>query len=448
MTSIESYFLEQNSKLKPRQAQVGEHLNGLRRRAHRQNQHKTLKIALLGYRSHPHVGGQGIYLKHLSAALADLGHQITVFSGPPYPDLREDIRLEKVPSLDLYAADNHVTALRWRHLTSFTDFFEWWSMLSGGFPEPYTFGRRIYKKLKNSDFDVIHDNQCLAYGIKKLQKTHTVVTTIHHPIHIDRDIAVSEAHNWVFRMLARRWYRFLNMQESVAKKLRHLVTVSEASAEDIKEKFCINKPPVVIHNGVDTAIFKPNIHFKKTQYQLLCTVSSEQPMKGLSVLLHALVKVKQHFPETHLLIIGKLKSEGPTEKLIEKLNIEECISFQSGISEAQLVQCYNEASVAICPALYEGFGLPALEALACGTPLVSSDGGALPEVVGKAAKLVTAGNADAMAKAIIDLFQNPELAKKYSQLGRQRACDFFSWQKVAKRLHDYYHTLIHANNSI
>ena len=109
---------------------------------------RPLRIALLGYRSNPYSGGQGVYIKYLSRALTALGHEVDVISGEPYPELDANVRLIKLPGLNLFEAPNHVTALRLRHLRSATDFFEWLSMLSGGFPEPYTFGRRVERWLR------------------------------------------------------------------------------------------------------------------------------------------------------------------------------------------------------------------------------------------------------------------------------------------------------------
>ena len=103
-------------------------------------QRPPLRIALLGYRSKPHAGGQGVYIKYLSKALVDAGHSVDVISGPPYPEVDPRVRLIKLPSLDLY--ENGLWSLRPRHLRSLSNIIEWTSKLTGGFAEPYTFGRR------------------------------------------------------------------------------------------------------------------------------------------------------------------------------------------------------------------------------------------------------------------------------------------------------------------
>jgi glycosyltransferase involved in cell wall biosynthesis len=150
---------------------------------------RPLRIALLGYRSAPFSGGQGVYLRYLSQALQALGHHVTVVSGPPYPHLVEGVELVKLPSLDLYSRD--LWSVGPQELRNRLGRKEWLSKLSGGFAEPWAFGERARDwLLENANhFDVIHDNQTLAPGILDLQKAGLpVVTTIHHPI--TRDLRV------------------------------------------------------------------------------------------------------------------------------------------------------------------------------------------------------------------------------------------------------------------
>ena len=403
---------------------------------------KPLKIALLGYRSAPHVGGQGIYLKYLSSALAQVGHEVHVYSGPPYPELSQGVTLFKVPSLDLFEATDHTRALRARHLRSFTDTWEWWAMLTGGFAEPYTFGRRVAKKLINSDYDIIHDNQSLAHGLLKLQQNgHRVVSTIHHPIHRDRETALAAAPNWQYRLLVRRWYSFLSMQEKVARRLNFVTTVSDSSAKDIATCFNRHHDIKVIPNGIDTQAFKP-LNIKKSPFRIITTASSDQPLKGLTCLLDAFALVIKQFPQAQLRIIGKLKKGGAAENRIAHHQLQKHISFRSQLSTEQLVMQYNRASLAVCPSLYEGFGLPAGEAMACGLPVVSSDGGALPEVVGDAGLLVPAGNAEALAKGILRILREPQLAEELSLRARERIVNRFCWNHVAENMTNYYQDII------
>ncbi len=406
----------------------------------------AFNICLLGYRSHPHVGGQGIYLHYLSKALADLGHKVDVISGPPYPELDPRITLIKLPSLDLFAEEDHVTALRPRHLKSFSDTFEWFTMLTGGFAEPYTFGRRVVKYLKNHkhSYDIVHDNQCLAYGLLSLQKSGLpTVATVHHPITRDRRLALEAAPNWKYRLLIKRWHSFLGMQSKVVKELKHIITVSEQSRQDIAKAF---KRPVndidLMYNGIDTDVFRPLAGIEKRPQQLITTASADQPLKGLRYLLEAIALLKPNYPDLKLTVIGKLHAGGETEKRLQSLKLMNSVEFVSGISTEHLVEHYNRASIAVSPSLYEGFGLPAGEAMACETPVISSDGGALPEVVGEAGLVVPAANDLALAEAIKDLLDHPEKRKTLARLGRQRIVENFSWAVKAQRLSHYYNDIL------
>jgi glycosyltransferase involved in cell wall biosynthesis len=412
----------------------------------RANATRPLKIALLGYRSNPFSGGQGIYIKYLSRALAEAGHQVDVISGPPYPDLDDNITLIKIPSLDLFAEENHVTALKLKHLTSFADFFEWWTMLTGGFAEPYTFGRRLkhYFKKQKPDYDIIHDNQSLCWGTLWLQEQgYPLVTTIHHPITSDRDIALKHAETWQQRLLIRRWHSFINMQEKVVRRLKHIVTVSDVSRRDVAEAFQINPGALtVVHNGIATDIFKPMPVIKRIPNRIMATASADQPLKGLRYLLQAIKILAAQFPDIHLTVLGKLKEDGDTANLLKTLEIDQHLTFVSGIETEELVRLYAEASVVVVPSIYEGFGLPAGEAMACGVPVISTTGGALPEVVGDAGVLVPVRDADAIATAVSELLKDDHKRESLGQAGRERILKHFSWQVAAEQFVGEYQKVI------
>ena len=415
---------------------------------------RQLRIALLGYRSHPHVGGQGIYLHYLSKALVELGHSVDVISGPPYPELDARVKLIKIPSLDLYAHPNPVRALRLKHLLSFTDVYEWWSKFSGAFGEPYCFGRRVqhYFRQHQPSYDVVHDNQSLCYGLLDLQKRGVnVIATVHHPITRDRDLALAAATGKSQRWLINRWYSFLSMQKKVVQDLQNVVTVSVQSQYDIEQAFA--RPAQNIHiipNGVDTAVFKPIAGIARHEFSLVTTASSDQPLKGLSILLRALAQLRIEFPALQLIVIGKLNKEGDTQKELENLQLLNAVQFKSGISNQQLVEEYARATIAVVPSLYEGFGLPAAEAMACGVPLVCSDGGALPEVVGEGARLVKAGDTESLVAALRELMAQPDLRGQLGERGRAHIVRQLSWDCVGKKMQEFYFHTIHAragNNS-
>ncbi len=409
---------------------------------------RSLRICLLGYRSDPFGGGQGVYLRYLSKALLEAGHRVDVISGEPYPQLVDGVRLIKMPGLNLYA--NGLFSLRPRHLGSRANIVEWLSKLTGGFAEPYCFGLRVVKYLREhgQQYDLVHDNQSLCSGLLQLQQMGLpVVATIHHPITSDVRIALNASHHWWERLLIRRWHYFLHMQTRVVRKLKHVITVSDCSRTDIANAFAIKRAAIeLIYNGIDTDVFKPCPQISRAKRSLIATASADQPLKGLHFLLKAFVILRREFPDLQLLIIGKPKPGGKTEKLIRRLRLGSELQFEHGVSTRQLVERYAGATLAVVPSIYEGFGLPAGEAMACGVPVVSTDGGALPEVVGDAGITVPTADAEALAVAIAALLRNPAQRTKLAQRGRERMLAKFSWRVVAHTLTDYYeYVLAHAN---
>lgn len=413
-----------------------------------QSAEKPLRIAILGYRSHPYGGGQGIYIKYLSKALVEAGHSVDVISGEPYPHLDERVRLIKMPGLNLY--ENGLGSLRPKHLSSYANIVEWLSKLTGGFAEPYAFGRRVWRYLQKHghQYDLIHDNQSLSYGMLNIQKQLPLITTLHHPITSDLDIALNAANKWWERLLIKRWHSFLIMQKNVVRELEHIVTVSDRSKTDIAKAFAISETQIeLIYNGINTEEFAPRDNIQRKPFRLMATASADQPLKGLRFLLEAYAQLLNSYPELELLVIGKPKPGGATEQLINKLNIADKVQFVSGISTEKMVDYFAEATIAVVPSVYEGFGLPAGEAMACEVPVVSTTGGALPEVVGDAGVLVPVKDSQAISDAVKDLLDNPEKREALGKAGRQRILDLFCWHVAAKHLTDYYQKVIaeHAN---
>ncbi len=414
---------------------------------------KKLKIAFLSYRSKPFSGGQGIYVKYLSKALYDLGHEIDVFSGPPYPDLDPKINLVKVPSLGLYEKKSKFYDVNPMMLLNPINLFEWLSINSGGFPEPYTFGKRIKKILKQNlnKYDVIHDNQSLAYELLFFQKKKPLVTTIHHPISLDLTYQLQSTNDIFLKLLMRRWHSFLVMQKFVAKRLKKIVVPSNSSMEDIKEEFDVDKNKMErVMNGIDLNVFFPDSKIKKTPFKLVTVASADVPLKGLDYLLKALSDLAEVYSDISLSIIGEQKKGGHTERLIKKLNLEKRVNFFSNLTQEELRKTYCEAELAIIPSLYEGFGFAAIEAMACGVPLISSSGGALPEVIKDTGIIIPPKNVKEIYNSVDFLLSSPHIAKELAEKGLQRANSKFSWVAIAKKLEKVYHKEIeihkHANN--
>ena len=409
-----------------------------------------MKIGILSYRSHPYSGGQGIYARHLSKALQRLGHEVTVLSGPPYPQLDPAIKLEKIPSLDLFGVEDRIKEFKFSLLLSPVDLYEWVSVMTGGFPEPYTFGRRVLKHLKISkrEFDVILDNQSLCYSLLDIQKLYPLAVTIHHPITKDHRLEMENASNWKEKLSSRRWHNFLPMQKKVSSKLNKIICVSGPSKQDVVEEFLVNPENVeVILNGIDIETFKPDSSIKVIENRIVTTASADIPLKGLRFLINALPRVLKDFPETHLTVIGKSPNESKIRKLIDDLNLNERISFKSNLSEEEIVDIYHTSQIAVIPSLYEGFGFGAGEAMACGTPLISTDSGGLKDVIGDSAIKITSGSIKEIENEIITLFKDPKKREQLSLKGRKRMEDLFDWKISALNYVKVFEETINAHKS-
>jgi glycosyltransferase involved in cell wall biosynthesis len=296
------------------------------------------------------------------------------------------------------------------------------------------------------EFDVVHDNQTLADGILDLQRAGLpVVTTIHHPITRDLRVALAGEPRWWWRLMIHRWHRFLGMQSRVAAQLRHIVTVSRYSAADIATDFGVLPGSLhVVPNGVDTELFKPLPTVTRNPSQMIATASADAPLKGLPVLLKALKKLIEADPARQLVLIARPKPGGDTEALIQRLGLVDQIRFVGDASHEEINHLYAESAVAVVPSLYEGFGLPAVEAMAAGIPLVSSDGGALAEVVADGGLQVPAGDSEALAKTLERVLTDPALATRLGEQGRERVERHFCWSVCAQQMAAQYRACIEA----
>ena len=402
-----------------------------------------MRVCLLSYRSYRYSGGQGIYLRYLSHSLHDLGHQVDVVSGPPYPELDDGIRLIKLPSLDLYSmSSGRRLLINPRKLSTLPSLVEWLGNMSGYFSEPLAFGMRAYnliRKNKNNKYDIVHDNQTLAYGMLKIQDLgFPVIETIHHPVTIDRDLAIKATASLKDKLGLKRWFSFINMQIKVARRLSHIITVSKIARQHIADTFGISEDRLrVIYNGIDTDIFSPSPKVPRMENRLLVVISRDTAVKGLRYMLEALAILRQKH-ELELIVVANVTDNSTTQKLISDLGIKDYVKFLYEIDTAELVNQYRLASVVIVPSIYEGFGLPAAEAMACGAPVVSTTAGALPEVVGDAGILVPPADVKALAEAISALLVSPNKRKHLSEMGRSRIVQMFNWRNTAKRTADVY----------
>ena len=409
-----------------------------------------MKIGILSYRSHPYSGGQGIYVRHLSKALQKLGHEVTVLSGPPYPNLDASIKLEKIPSLDLFESEDRIKEFKFRFLFSPIDLYEWINVMTGGFPAPYTFGKRVLKHLQESQqvFDVILDNQSLCSSLLDIQKFYPLAVTIHHPITKDHKLEMENASNWKERLSSRRWHNFLPMQKKVAPKLKKIICVSKPSMQDTIQELQVKPEKLeVILNGIDVDTFKPDKNMKIIENRIVTTASADIPLKGLRYLIDALPKVLEDFPKTHLIVIGKSPNESKIRKLIEDLDLNEKVIFKSNLSEEEIVDIYHTSQIAVIPSLYEGFGFGAGEAMACGTPLISTDSGGLKDVIGDSAVRIQSGSVKDIEKEINNLFNDDERRRELSLKGRKRMEDLFDWKISASKYVKVFEEIINIHKS-
>jgi glycosyltransferase involved in cell wall biosynthesis len=391
------------------------------------------RVLLTGYRSHPHVGGQGVYLRELAIGLRDLGHEVTIASGPPYPDVPDEVAFVGFPSLNLFEEDNAFLALRWRHLASRADRSEWLAHNTGAFGELKAYALRLEDWLRQHahKFDIVHDNQTLATPFLDMQRHLPVVATIHHPVAIDREFAVAGAQKRVDKWLTRRWYGFTDMQAKTVRGLPHLLAVSDAARTSHAEHYGMDPAKAVVaFNGIDHAVFRPDPAVSRQPGLIAATASADVPIKGLDVLMTAFIALAKRDPEVHLELIGQLR-DGQAKALLTKAGLLDRVTTRSGVSREEIAALYQRASVVACPARFEGFGFPAAEAMACGAPVVASDGGALPEVVGDAGRIVPAGDAAALELALQAVLADPALAEDMARRGAERARDAFSWRHHA-----------------
>ncbi len=413
---------------------------------------RPLRIAYLAYRGKPHVGGQGVYTRHLTKALVDLGHHVEVYGGNPYPILDERVPLHELQSLDIYNDHFPMRMPGIWELKHWTDFVEVTSFSAGQFPEPLAFSLRAWDQLRHrtGDFDLVHDNQCLGYGVLGIQRDFPVLATIHHPITVDRRLELEHAESLYKRLTLRRWYSFTNMQTRVAKRVQRVVTVSENSFEDIHRDHGVPKERMaIVPVGVDPDLFKPIPGIARIPGRLITTASADVTMKGLAYLLEAVAKLRTE-REISLTVIGKKKEGGKAAAAIELLGLSDCIEFVTGVSDARIFELYSESELAVVPSLYEGFSLPAIEAMSCGVPLVATTGGALPEVVGRdneTALVVPPGDSEALAAKIALALDDPELRARIGAAGRQRVIDNWSWKHTAARTVEQYHVLLDESRS-
>ena len=407
---------------------------------------RPLRIALLAYRGNPHSGGQGVYTRYLALELTELGHHVEVLSGPPYPELDDlPIPLHRIESMDLYRPERPFRPHR-RPRNRY-DWLELGIMSTGAFCEPRPFSLRANAWLKEHDrFDIVHDNQCLGTGMVRIAERLPLIATVHHPITVDKRLELAETRNPWRQITKRRWYSFLRMQKRVLRKLPRLITVSETSRRDIIEQLHVDPGRIdVVPVGVDQEIFRPRPEIAQVPGRLLAVISSDVPLKGLAYLLEAVAKLRTESPHAHLVVIGRMRPEDPARRHVTRFGLDDAVTFTGNISYDEMIHLYGTAEIAVVPSLYEGFSLPAIQAMACGLPLVCTKVGAIPELAGtdgETALHVASRDAGALAAGIKRALNDAALRVRIGAAARERVLDKFTWAVMAKQTAEQYRILI------
>jgi glycosyltransferase involved in cell wall biosynthesis len=411
-----------------------------------------MRICLLTYRGNPYSGGQGIYIYYLSRELRRMGHEVDVIASAPLPEVNEGVVLHQLRSSSIY----HPGSTFRKNLPKVRnpiDLYELCASRLGVFAEPLAFSFRAYARLKElckqRRFDIIHDNQGLGYGLLLMKRLKIpVIATIHHPLPIDSQADLEQANGFRQRWRIKRFYSFIRMQALVARRLDRVITVSQSSAKDTNLFFRVPADRLrVVYNGIDTDIYRVDEETSRARDGLIMVANTDDRKKGVLYLLQALQLLRKdgikltivddaERHSSYIEDVGPLPSYG--FKLVRKLNLDGMVHFTGRLTRDELVKRYSAAKIAVVPSLYEGFGLPAAEAMACGVPVIATTGGALPEVVGDAGILVPPKNADALAAAIKQLLADKQAQQRMSEAGRKRVREKFSWEQAARKTLEVY----------
>ena len=408
---------------------------------------KKLKIGLLSYRSDPFSGGQGIYIKNVSEALQKRGHEITIFSGNPLPIVSNKIKVVEINTPGYFETFNSFERFKIFQAQEKTrlDLWDFIETFTGTFTEPIFFGDRL---LQNTEFaktadsyDVFHDNQSISNYPDSVNKK--LITTLHHPIHVDRDIDLENESSFLRKLAIKRWYSFLNFQKKNLKKVKKIISPSKSSKEDICHYFQYPAEQIsVIWNGIDLADCK---FHQRTSFnsEFVTIISSDVPMKNLRNILKALYLLKKDGLGAKLTIIGDLREDN--KKLINDLDLNDLVSFRRKLPRNELIKILNASDIGIAASSYEGFGFPLVEMIATGLPVIVSDKASLPELAGEAGLKFNSDDVSDLKEKMKELIKNHTLREKLANNSKVRRDAFFGWDEYAKKLEDLFEEIISGN---
>jgi glycosyltransferase involved in cell wall biosynthesis len=408
-----------------------------------------MRICLLSYRGNMYCGGQGVYVYYLSKFLARQGHEVHLIQGPPYTWDTPWCVQHKLPNYNMFSTRKFFTRFMPEGASPLSllqpiNFYEFAATRFGFFPEMLAFSMRAYNLLRelwaDKPFDVIHDNQTLAYGLILMKAFGApVVSTIHHPLSEDRAADFAQLPK-LYDRLKRVVYYPIDMNRRVTPFMDDIITVSRTAAESVARSFRIPMERIsVVYNGVDTDLFRPDTSIRKKKRNLIFVGNTEDRKKGARFLMEAML----YLPEdvTLTVVDGGAPRHYLMEELMNKFHLEGRVTCTGKISTRELVNKYQEAEIGVCSSIYEGFGFPASEAMSCGIPVVSTTGGALPEVVGSDGEggfLVPPAEPMALAGAIKRLIEDEPLRKEMGERARKRIVEKFSWDAACREMTGVY----------
>lgn len=225
------------------------------------------------------------------------------------------------------------------------------------------------------------------------------------------------------------------------RRAAHIIVDSEHTKYDVMKYLTLSEERItVIPLGINTKRFKP-LHLKKKQYSILY-VGSEEPRKNFLLVLEAFALLKKKLPQAKLIKVGLPQWPDARQKalaLMDQLGLNaQDVLFKGYVKD--IVEEYNRAELFVFPSLYEGFGFPVLEAMACGTPVISSNKTSLPEVGGNAAMYVDGSHAQELAEKMYVILTDPLLKKNLREKGLRHVQNF-SWDRSVKKVVHVYRTL-------
>lgn len=407
-------------------------------------------ICLLTYRGNMYCGGQGVYVYYLAKALRDLGHDVHILTGPPYASAPDGVTLHKVDGLNLYETNALSSLGSPMRLFTPLNFYEVAAMRLGMFPEIFTFSMRAYRRLREIvsryKIDIIHDNQTLGHGLLLAKNLGVpVIATIHHPIYIDMKADLAQARRFVSKWRRMKFYSFLVMQHAVAKRMDRVITVSEVAARDTMRVFKLPQSRVrVVPNGIDTSVFSQLRGIEKEPNSVVMVGNTEDRKKGIIYLLKAIQLLKDDVDVKLSIVDRRGDHTRYAPRLVQEHGLEDRVTFTGRLAVDELVRRYSVSEIAVTASVYEGFGLPCAEAMSCGTPVIATRAGALPEVVGDngAGVLVPPGDPVALAAEIGRLLADRPLRQRMGEAARKRIEEAFSWEVAARKTVEVYEEVL------